>query len=121
MVPISSSSFTDSTVPPAAVRTESPSEAWMSMPLWVRQSAMVSSYISSVTLNTVTVVPSSGDMTWGSRSWGSEMGVSSAGGAAGTFSSGCTAGATQALSRSSGTLEAGLDAGSAGAWGRSRV
>ena len=68
----------------------------MSMPLWVRQSAMVSSYISSVTLNTVTVVPSSGDMTWGSRSWGSEMGVSSAGGAAGTFSSGCTAGATQA-------------------------
>ena len=93
----------------------------MSMPLWVRQSAMVSSYISSVTLNTVTVVPSSGDMTWGSRSWGSEMGVSSAGGAAGTFSSGCTAGATQALSRSSGTLVAGLDAGSAGAWGRSRV
>ena len=41
---------------------------------------MVSSYISSVVLNTVTVVPSSGDTTCGSRSSGSGAGSSSTAG-----------------------------------------
>ena len=73
VVPISSSLATDSTVPSAAVLTAAPSSACTSMPLWVRQSAMVWSYSSSVMLNTVTVVPSSGEMTSGSSSTGSSM------------------------------------------------
>lgn len=76
VVPISSSLVTDSTVPSAAVLTAAPSSACTSMPLWVRQSAMVWSYSSSVMLNTVTVVPSSGEMTSGSSSTGSSMTVS---------------------------------------------
>ena len=71
VVPISSSSVTDCTVPPAAVFTAAPSSACTSMPSWVRQSAMVVSYSSSVMLNTVTVVPSRGDTTCGSSSAGS--------------------------------------------------
>ena len=63
VVPMSPSSLTICTVPAAAVFTASPSPAWISTPLWVLQSAMVSSYISSVMLNTVTVVPSRGDTT----------------------------------------------------------
>ena len=73
VVPISSSSVTETTVPSAAVLTAAPSSACTSMPLWVRQSAMVWSYSSSVMLNTVTVVPSSGETTSGSSSTGSSM------------------------------------------------
>ena len=79
VVPISSSSVTDCTVPAAAGFTAAPSSACTSMPSWVRQSAIVGSYNSSVMLNTVTVVPSRGDTTWGSSSAGSVISVSSTG------------------------------------------